>query len=63
MKKIAFLMALVMLLSVLLCGCVGFFECDLCGEEKFGRKYEETIWGETIVYCSDCKEELEDFFD
>jgi hypothetical protein len=63
MKKIALLMALVMLLSVLLCGCIASFECDICGEDVFGRKYTEEIFGEEIVYCSDCKEDMEELKD
>ena len=36
------------------------FECDLCGDEKTGRKYE-TSFGAEI--CKDCYEELEELED
>ncbi len=61
MKRIISLAAMLITLAMLLCAC-GKFECDLCGEEKSGKKYTEELFGEKIVYCSDCKNELEDLF-
>ena len=58
MKKIAVLMAMVSLLSALLCGC-GKFECDLCGEEKSGKQYKGEVMGREVVYCKDCKEDVD----
>jgi uncharacterized lipoprotein YehR (DUF1307 family) len=62
MKKIAILLALVCLVSVLLCGC-GKFECELCGEEKSGKKYEGEVMGRTVVYCEECKEQVDSIRD
>ena len=62
MKKCSILVALVMLMSVLLCGC-GKFECDICGEEKSGKKYKDEVFGQEVEYCKDCKEDLEDLGD
>lgn len=62
MKKLISLIALLATLTALLCGC-GKFECDMCGEEKSGRKHKGDLFGEEIVYCSDCKDALEDLAD
>ena len=56
-KVIAALLATVTILSF--AGC-GKFTCDMCGEEKSGKKHEETILGETITICDDCYKDLED---
>lgn len=58
MKKFAVLVALIALLSVLLCGC-GKFTCDGCGEEKTGKKHKVEFMGEEGVLCGDCYEEWE----
>ena len=58
MKKMVRFAAMLMLLATLLCGC-GKFTCDLCGEEKSGKKYTESFFGEEIEYCKDCKNELD----
>ena len=59
MKKI--LCSVLVLLSVLfvLTSC-GKFTCDLCGEEKSGKKHEEEVMGQDVVTCDDCYDELED---
>ena len=62
MKKLISLIALIATLTVLLCAC-GKFECDLCGKEKSGKKYKETVFGEEVVYCGDCKDALEELAD
>ena len=62
MKKLIALIALLATMTVLLCGC-GKFECDLCGEEKTGKKYEGELLGTEVVYCKDCREALEDLSD
>ena len=62
MKKLISLIVLLVTMTVLLCSC-GKFECDLCGEEKTGKRYKETVYGTEIVYCKDCKEALEDLID
>lgn len=63
MKKMIALVLMLVLLTTVLCGCISYFTCDICGEEKFGRKYEEGMFGYDIVYCSDCKEDMEDLRD
>lgn len=62
MKKLIGLIVLLATMAVLLCSC-GKFTCDLCGKEKSGKKYTESLYGTKIVYCKDCKEALEDFLD
>lgn len=59
-KKVSILVILTML-SMMLTAC-GKFTCDLCGEEKSGKKYESAMLGEEIVICDDCYQELQDLF-
>ena len=40
----------------------GKFVCDTCGEEKSGKKHTQSLFGEEIVICDDCYEEIDDFF-
>ena len=58
MKKIITIAALILSLSFILTAC-GKFTCDLCGEEKSGKKHEETVFGQEVVYCDDCYEALD----
>ncbi len=59
MKKIfALMLVLVLMLSLAACG--EKFECDECGEEKTGKKYEDEIFGEEFVLCEECHEELQE---
>ena len=65
MKKVICIVLLVVMLMTMFTGCVAKFECDLCGEEKFGIKNEGNVLGMTVEYCNDCKkglEELKDMF-
>ena len=39
----------------------GKFVCDTCGEEKSGKKHTQSLFGEEIVICDDCYEEIDDF--
>ena len=59
MKKFVLLVVLVAMLSTLLCAC-GKFTCDLCGEEKSGKKHKEEVLGEKVVICDDCYKGLEE---
>lgn len=59
-KVIAALLATATILSF--AGC-GKFTCDLCGEEKSGKKHQEELLGETITLCDDCYKGLEDLSD
>ena len=63
MKKVICIALLVVMLLTMLTGCIGKFECDLCGEEKFGVKNEGSVLGMTVVYCNDCKDSLESLKD
>ncbi len=60
-KMIALLLTVTTVISLTACGKP--FTCDLCGEEKTGKKYKETILGEDIIYCQDCYKELKDLSD
>lgn len=63
MKKRKFLAVLLATVSILsLTGC-GKFTCDMCGEEKSGKKHEETLLGESITICDDCYKALEEAAD
>ena len=59
MKKFVALLLVTVLMATMLCACSSF-ECDLCGEEKFGTKHTVELLGAEITYCSDCEEDLED---
>lgn len=56
-KKI--LAALLVAATILSFSGCGKFTCDLCGKEKTGKKYEETVLGATVTICGDCYEKLE----
>lgn len=52
--------SLLIVLTVLsLAACGKAFTCDLCGEEKTGKSYTESVLGTEITYCKDCHDELE----
>ena len=56
MKKIiSVLLLLAMTLSLTACAT---FECDLCGEVKSGKKHQKDVFGQKVIYCSDCKDAL-----
>lgn len=59
-KLIAAFLATVTILSF--AGC-GKFTCDMCGEEKSGKKHQEKLLGETITLCDDCYKDLESLSD
>ena len=62
MKKIICLILVVLTMCSLLAACSSF-TCDICGEKKSGNKNTENILGEEIVYCDDCKNQLEQLGD
>ena len=62
MKRIISLLVMLITMAMLLCAC-GKFECDLCGDEKTGKKYKGELFGQEVVYCADCREDLEDLAD
>lgn len=58
MKKFICISFLVLMMTAMLTAC-GKFECDLCGEEKSGKKYNKEVDEEKITICEDCNEDLE----
>ncbi len=57
MKKfIALALCTLSLVSLVACGK---FECDLCKEEKTGKRHKEELLGEEIVICDECYKDLE----
>jgi len=58
MKKMIALLLLVVTLATLLTAC-GRFECNICKEKKFGKRYESSLLGQEIVVCKDCYEGLQ----
>lgn len=57
-KIIALLLTVTTVISLTACGKP--FTCDICGEEKTGKQYKTTVYGEEVVYCNDCKEIMDD---
>ena len=62
MKRMISFILMLTLVAALLAGCCSF-QCDLCGEEKTGKKYTGDLMGEKITYCGECKEALEELAD
>ena len=56
MKKLLAIALVIVTMTTLLTGCIGTFDCEICGENQFGIKYEKKIDDEKITYCGDCKE-------
>lgn len=63
MKKIIVALLLVVALVATFAACGKKFTCDICDEEKTGTPHEEKVFGETVVYCDECYEKIEDFED
>ena len=59
-KKI--ISAILLLGTVFLMAC-GSFTCDLCGQEKNGKKYEYSLFGEKGTICKDCYKGLQELKD
>lgn len=57
-KIIVLLCAASTVLSLAACG--GKFTCDLCGEEKSGKKHTSEVLGEEVTICDDCYGDIED---
>ena len=62
MKRMICLVLLVVVAVTTLAAC-GKFTCDMCGEEKSGKKYTREMLGVEIEICKDCQKELEEFAD
>lgn len=59
MKKLICLLLVIVVMATMLTAC-GKFECDLCDEEKSGKKYTGEVLGQDVTYCQDCHEDLEE---
>ena len=59
MKKIVIALLGAAALVACLSSCAKF-TCDLCHEEKSGKKYTKEVFGHEVVYCADCHEDLEE---
>ncbi len=55
-KKIMYL-TIIFIFMLTLSSC-GKFYCDICGEEKNGKKHIENIFGEEVIICDECYKEL-----
>lgn len=60
MKKKITALLLTVLTVVSLTACGKPFTCDLCNQEKTGKKYTEKLFGEEITYCQDCYDSLKE---
>lgn len=58
MKKKIMALLLTAAAVVSLTACGKPFTCDICREEKTGKKYKETVLGVEVTYCQDCYDEL-----
>ncbi|HEX3021998.1 MAG TPA: hypothetical protein VHP81_06370 [Lachnospiraceae bacterium] len=56
MRKLARVIVMVSLLTVMLCACGKKVECDFCGEVKSCT--EKSLFGEKIYVCDDCIDEF-----
>lgn len=61
MKK-RFLMLIVTLLSALLLTGCGKFTCDLCGQERTGKKYKTEVLSHEVTICKECHDNIESLF-
>ncbi len=62
MKKIILAVLIVASLLATLTSC-GKFTCDICNDEQRGKKHKEEVFGEEVVICDDCYEDLENLAD
>lgn len=62
MKRIISLMLLLVVALLVLTSC-GKFTCDLCGEEKSGKKYSFELPNKEGICCKECYEDVETFND
>lgn len=60
MKNLVKVLLLVVVLATMLTAC-GKFTCDTCNKEKSGKQHKSEVFGEEVVMCDDCYEELEKF--
>lgn len=58
-KKKTALILVVLAMAMMLTAC-GKFTCDICGKEKSGKSYKADVFGQEVVICKDCHEDLEE---
>ena len=56
-KILAVLLTAATVLSLTACGK---FTCDMCGEEKSGKKHTESLLGQDVTICNDSYKSIED---
>lgn len=61
MKKKLYVLLITVIMAISLTAC-GNFMCDFCGDEKNGKNYKSELWGEEMVICKDCYDELQELF-
>ena len=61
LKRRLSILLMSVVVSATLIGC-GTFTCDFCGDEKKGKNYKSEVWGEELIICKDCYNELQDLF-
>lgn len=61
MKKIIVFTLVLTIMTLFFTGCIGKFECDVCGKDIFGIKNDKKVEDKKLTYCSDCKAEAEKF--
>ncbi len=62
MKNLVKVLLLVVVLATMLTAC-GKFTCDTCGKEKSGKQHKSEVFGEEVVMCDDCYDDLEKLAD
>lgn len=52
----------VAMLVLILTGCAKTITCDICGQQKKGKTYEQEVFGVKVEMdiCNDCKKGMED---
>ena len=55
MKKLIAVLCMVLVMATMLTACK--FTCDICEEEKSGKKQTGELNGKKVVYCEDCESE------
>lgn len=63
MKNLKKLISVLLLVGIaLLMTACGKFTCDLCMEEKSGKKHESEMLGTKVTVCDDCYKSIESMF-
>ena len=54
---------LVIIMTLSLTACGGKFKCDICGEEKTGKRHSEVFFEQKVTICDDCYQTMKSLFD